>query len=259
MKWLGLVVAAASTAVTLAACSSTDPDKYPSSDAFCSAKAGEECKAAGYCGTNTDACKRQRTQICSQAAAQAVGAGRAYRASNAEDCINKTHNLFANPSFTPAAKADAEYACGKVFKGNVQTNGQCTLDFDCSGELVCDKGRCASKTTKKLNEPCANPGEVCDATTFCAKDGSGLVVCQAKHKQGETCSTSTDAPVACVDTTRCAGTGFCEARVPQGGACDVGADQCAAEAPYCDDTTKKCVTQIIFAPTQTELCKQFGG
>lgn len=259
MRWFGFSMAAAAAAVSFIACSSSEADKYPSSEAFCAARAQEECQVAGFCGTSADKCKSQRQGLCTNEAAQASNAGRLYRASNAEDCITKAHNLYAKTSFTPAEKGSVDYACGRVFKGNVQVNGPCQIDFDCNGDYVCDKGRCAGKTAKKLNEPCANPGEVCEAGTYCAKDGSGLVVCQAKRTLGQPCSTSATEPAPCIETARCAGTGVCETRVPQGGTCDVGFDQCAAEAPYCDGTTKKCVAQIIFAPSQTELCKDFGG
>jgi hypothetical protein len=263
MKWRGVLGAAAAVpVVVLAACSSTDPDKYPSTDSFCSARAAEECQVATKCGNPPDNCKKQRAALCMSEASEATRAARAYVPGNAEDCINRTHGLYLEGTIVPAKKAEVDYACARVFRGTVAVNGACKTDFECAGDNICDKTRCAAKVAKKLNDPCANPGEVCEKGTFCTKDATGLVVCLKKRDKGETCSAPgvSDGVGPCLEALRCTdGVQRCEDRLGVGAACPVGKDECTAEAPYCDDTTRKCVAGAIFAPSATELCKAYGG
>lgn len=262
MKWLGPLVFTASSIVALGACTTSDPDKYPSTDSFCSARAAEECQVSTRCGTSAESCKRQRAALCMNEASLATGSGRGYVAGAAEDCINRTHDLYAKGEIAPAQKGEVDYICQKVFRGTVAVNGVCKTDFDCTGDNVCDKGRCALRVSKKLNEPCANPGEICEKGTFCTKDPTGLTVCLKKRDKGETCTQpgAAEGPGPCLESLRCiVGEFRCGDRNPVGTSCDPGSDDCAAEAPYCDDTTKKCVAAQIFAPSQVELCKNFGG
>ena len=78
--------------IVLFSCTDDDPgEKYPSADAFCAAKAAEECKAvAAVCAVGDSVCTSRRTDACKSAASAATAQGRSYRAASAEACISAT-------------------------------------------------------------------------------------------------------------------------------------------------------------------------
>src|SRR4051795_2322023 len=93
-NWLGVVLVSLGGAMSIAACSSTPAEKYPSPDAFCDAKATEECQIAGACGVPVDQCKAARKTLCNAAANAALGERRTYTSGNVQACIDKTHALY---------------------------------------------------------------------------------------------------------------------------------------------------------------------
>lgn len=233
----------------------TEPEPYPSADVFCSARAENECQEATRCGTNVDQCKRQRAEMCLAAAADAKAKGRLYVPAAAKDCVEKTKGLYANGTIKPADQKPVDEACSMVFRGEAKKNGTCQVDQDCVSDLVCDKKFCSTKTVKNESEPCANPGEVCATGSYCGQVAGGPFVCLKRKEKGDPCS---GAP--CQETLQCTvATTVCMDRLPSGATCTPGGDECGSSAPYCDPFVKRCVEGIIFAPTATDLCKQFGG
>src|SRR5688572_9140106 len=122
------------------------PDKYPSTDAFCTAKAAEECKAAAaLCSVTEDTCKARRTQACTAAAGTAIGQGRVYRPANAEACLSKTTAVYADRVIDPTKEDAFTESCARVFVGSKKKSEACANLYDCEGSLTCDvqKGFCA--------------------------------------------------------------------------------------------------------------------
>jgi hypothetical protein len=239
----GVFVVACSTEAT--------PDKYPTVDSFCAAKADAECaQVAAACGVTSDACKLRRTQACKDAAAAAVG--RNYTPSLAEDCITKTTAVYQDRVIDPVKEQAFDDACNRVFAGTKNKSDPCTGLYDCSGTLTCDtdKGFCADKTEKNLNDGCNNPGEVCAKGLFCQLRGTTRF-CTAKKNQGEACAA--DSP--CAETLRCVNT--CVPKAAAGEACNTN-DDCATGA--CDTSTatnKKCIAKQY--ASETGSCKDFGA
>jgi hypothetical protein len=236
-----------------AACSTTEaaPDKYPSVDSFCAAKAKAECDAvAAACTVSSDTCTSARKNACATAAGVATGQGRTYRAANAQTCIDKATVLYADRVLDPT-KEEAFYdACERVFSGSKKKSDPCSNAYDCEGSLVCDvdKGFCADKVTKKLKDPCNNPGDICDTGLFC-QDQGGSKFCAAKGALGAACRIP---EVPCVEDLRCNGTS-CVALEAASQPCDTN-DECVTH--FCN-ATKLC--QAAQYASETGTCKDFGG
>lgn len=225
--------------------------KFPTSDAFCTAKAAEECKAvAAACVIPDETCKSARTNACTSAASSATGQGRTYRAGNAEDCIAKTTAVYADRVIDAAKEKAFDEACGKVFTGSKKRNETCSNEFDCEAPFVCDldKKLCAEKADRKLDDPCNNPGDICGAGLYCTLRGNSKF-CVAKNKLGEACEIET-AP--CADGLRCNGA-QCVALQAAAQPCDTN-DECVTG--FCN-AEKKCQARQYASETGT--CKDFGG
>jgi hypothetical protein len=236
----------------VAACSSDEaPAKYPTTDSFCQAKAGEECEAvAPVCVVSADACKNARTQACINDASSRIGQGLTYRAENAEACITKTTAVYVDRVIDPAKEKAFDEACARVFTGNKLRNEACSSPYECAGNLTCDldKKVCALKVDKAQSDPCNNPGDICGTNLYCATQGS-LKVCTPKAKLGETCSIG---EIPCTDDLRCNGTS-CVALQGAAAPCDT-SDECTTH--FCN-ADKKCAAKQYASEHGT--CKDFGG
>ena len=192
---------------------------------------------------------------CTEFASAAKASGkRKFVEGNVAACINMATAAYAKTSpITPADTADIDEACNYVFQGTGEVQiAECTVKYDCAGRVVCDKGFCANAVTSAVNTPCAGPGAVCAAGSYCAPNASGNLVCTAKGIAGATCS----ATVPCLETLRCAGT--CGERLPMNSACTSN-DDCATTAPYCDPYQGNvCFSGLFFAPNSTS-CADYGG
>jgi hypothetical protein len=243
-------------AALAAACSSTATpgDKYPAQGDFCKALAVAECQEAQYCEVDATACETVRSQVCLGKATAALGQGRAYVPKAAPDCVDQATAAFAKNPITSDSLAFAEASlnpaadfvgkCEAVFAGSVDKNGQCTKDVQCSSGRVCDKGYCADKVTKAGNDPCANPGEVCDTGFYCT--GSPMH-CTAKLTTSQPCN----ATAPCVEADYCLA-GTCAQRLAIGAAC-TGDGDCTSG--FCDVYNGAvCGPSIVFAPAEKTLC-----
>jgi hypothetical protein len=237
--------------VALVACSGDEAtEKYPDANAFCSAKATEVCNAqAALCGATVDACKSKYSASCNAAGAGA-GGGRSYKASLAEECITKTHDLFNQKTFTADQEKTWKDTCERVFAGTKVANTPCANDYECVDQLVCDKGVCGTKTEKNQGEGCSNAGEVCAKGSYCGDQGA-LKFCLPKGDEGKICS----ANAPCKEDLRCVGT--CSAKLNIGDVCG-GDDDCkeVSTPPYCDPATTKCAAKFSAG---TQSCKDLGG
>lgn len=252
---LGLIVVGG--VLVLVACSDdATPEKYPTADSFCTAKATEECKvAAGPCAVPEATCQQKRKDACNTGlAATATGQGRTYKSANAENCIAKTTAVYADRTIDPAKETAYIEACEKVFAGLKKVNEACSNLYECEGDLLCDldKKVCATKKVTGNEAPCNNPGDICDKGLYCQQKGA-LKFCTKKNAVGETCRTDGSAP--CLEELRCNGSS-CVAKQPAGELCDTN-DECTTG--LCDTTTtpRKCRAKQY--ASENGSCSDFGG
>jgi hypothetical protein len=261
-KWLGLVVGLMISGAGVAACSTTTADKYPTYDAMCTDVATQECQVAGNCGIDATKCATQRKQVCLAAAAAAITTGgRSYTAGRAEDCVNKTKEVYAkSPPLTPTDLAAVADTCGRVYAGTKAKGDTCTSSFDCTGSLICDKSHCGDKVDKKNGELCANPGEVCETGSYCATVGD-VKQCTPKVPLQGACD---PVKTPCIESARC-DNAVCQPKVGIGQTCnptretDPNAD-CTADGPYCDAALGNVCTKGLFSLAGGVAdCAAFGG
>ena len=238
----------------MAACSASDSDSdaLGTVEQFCQARAENECVVAPKCAATTDACLAARKSVCAADAKAAQSSGRVYTSSLARACLDKTKELYDRGSASPTEMTELEETCGRVFQGTIEQNKPCTTDFECKDQLICDKGFCATENEKKSGEPCANPGDICERGSYCTNNGS-LFVCASKKGAGEVCR---DDSSPCSEDYRC--NGLCVSRFGPGESCEVGRDQCASSAPYCDPTVLKCTAGVGFT-AGAPICKDYGA
>lgn len=234
------------------ACSSTEEDKFGSSDSFCSSKAETLCNnLALKCGATVAACKSKQTSVCQQAASAAQAQGRTYVAGAVQDCLDKLNEVYADQAIhaTPQTEADAAEVCDRVFRGSKAAMVPCANTFECSGSLICD-GVCATKQVVGLMGGCGNAGQVCDDATYCQPLG-GKNFCVAKKNDGEICG-MTD---PCVAADRCVN--HCIPKVTVNQPCD-NDGECADQAPYCDLTSTPHVCRTKY-DSRNPACAPFIG
>jgi hypothetical protein len=245
-----LSIAASFFGLVVFACGDDDPgEKYSSADAFCSAKAAEECKAvSAVCAVSDTVCTTRRTDACKTAANAAIAQGRAYRAANAEACINATAAVYADRVINPTKEETFEEACERVFTGSKKASEACSNLYDCEGSLTCDldKKFCAAEVTRMADQPCNNPGDICATGLYC-QDRGGSKFCGAKKNKDEACG----AAGPCLEAFRCVN--VCVDKVAPGGFCDTN-DECTTG--LCN-AEKRCAARQY--PSETGSCKDFGG
>ena len=237
--------------VALVACSSTEADKFASSDSFCSAKAEAECNGlAKKCGAAIDACTKKRNSTCNTGSALAVNQGRSYHANAAQDCIDSVNSTYKNNGndVTVETEAQTTKVCERVFSGAKTESQPCAITYECQGALICDKGVCIKEEKVNLKGQCNNAGQICETGTYCQQEGA-TKFCVESKKLDDFCKP--DAP--CLDTLRCV-TNRCVAKVTAGNPCD-NDGECAPEAPYCDTTAKKCRPKY---ESTSAACKEYG-
>lgn len=240
------------------ACSSAPADPYPSSDAYCSARATEECAvAAGACAIPSASCKNARHELCMASAGTAIGQGRTYTSDKVQPCIDKLHSVYAKTPITPADLADAEDTCQRVFQGSAANGAPCSTDYQCSGTAICTKGACGNKVTKNPGDFCGNPGEVCGGDSYCS--ATVPAKCTPNESVGQSCTVDVPCSTTASPALRCL-SGTCQAVLEAGGKCVSNADCDPKSVPYCDvDNGNICDDGIRFAVSNKGLCSHYGG
>lgn len=236
-----------------AGCSSETTTQYGNTDAFCAAKAKEECqKAPSLCAVSQSACENARKATCLTFASQQGTGGRTYRSDNVQACLDKTHAAYGNDPVKASDLDDMQTTCAKVFQGSTKEFSACQSDYECENDLICDKQLCAHKVVKSSGQPCGNPGEVCDDSSYCTTNSGNVFVCTPKKTQGLTCDDKTS---PCATDLRCAT--VCQPKVGAGGQCTTN-DDCTSDAPFCDPYQgSKCDGGIRFGAGTS--CKDYGG
>jgi len=259
-NWLGSgVLLAMATAAALVAlthgCGGGGSTTTVTPDTFCTDYASKECQVVSKCGLpDMSACTAVRKTKCLGDVAQRQTATRVFKTSNISACLNQVNNVYSTNGTIPVAKLDQmDDACQYVFQGSVKANSPCTIKYDCDGTMICDKGLCANKVVKNLNDLCGNPGEICNTGSYCQQMGA-VYKCVAKHMASEACDVDTN---PCLEALRCLN-GTCQARADSGGAC-TSDDDCATAVAYCDPYIgNKCDTGLTFGGGAA-ACAAFGG
>ena len=244
--------------VATAACSSSssgNSNPYEHQSDFCTAVANAECQETGdnNCSIAVDQmqCVTYRTSECMQGhiilsnLPSSDTTSRTYTPDNAKACIDALNGAFSNVQikyddlFKSGGLIDT---CEHVFVGNAGDGSGCHTDYDCTvnGEVCApivgeSTGACAKPTPKMLNEACADPGDECAPSTYCAvPSGGSLPKCIASADTNQSCSTSDE----CVAADYCAPNQKCQPRVQSGGACLTN-DDCQTGL-FCDPDVLQC-------------------
>ena len=247
-------------ALPLAACGGADDaDTGPTPELFCEARAARECVVADACTVTLDACRAARRLACQQQVAAAVLDDRAFSPVRGADCLLAIDRAFREGK-VDGRELDASLpgsmaqVCASMFVGRRGLEEPCASDGQCAAPLICaqagDARVCAEARVFEGGEPCGNPGDTCAAGFFCNR-ASRLPRCEARRREGESCSPA--AP--CEEALLCDGT--CQPRRGVGEPCQ-SRDDCSAAAPYCDPYAGNvCGPALIFTGA-SPVCLEFG-
>jgi hypothetical protein len=237
------IAAGAFGALALACSNSSSPDPYASVDEFCTAYAKAVCQvvsstSCGLSASAADTCQSYQSNSCNQNAVQATASGtRQYKSGNVQPCIDALNGAYGNnPSAVSLQQlTDINTKCEQVFQGSAGNGAACTSNYDCtqSGEICATApgvgSVCATPTQKNDGDFCADPGDQCPSTDYCAPM-SGTSKCVAAPTQGQPCSASTP----CNRSNHCFG-GTCQTLAAQGAPCSTTAD--CVSGQMCDTYT----------------------
>jgi hypothetical protein len=236
---------------------SAAPTPYPTTDSFCQAKAAAICKIGSVCQFDANSCQTYQVSQCNLSAQKAMSAGRSYNQNNVQACIDALNAAYGSNSSSISASDIASYTatCDKVFGATAGHHAACTFDADCSnGGDVCagapgsTSKTCVTPTPKLLGDACADPGDVCPDSAYCAPQ-QGTSVCVSAASSGQSCS----AAVPCAGGLHCVN-GGCQALAGLTQTCTTTADCSQTPTPlYCDPFTNVlspapvCVGALTFA------------
>jgi hypothetical protein len=208
-------------------------------DQFCTEWAERECgQVAAKCVIKEGDCQPVRKKVCQDfaAAAKATSTARKYVAGNTSTCLSRLNAIYGSSQIDPDDWSSMREACQRVFQGEAKADDKCTIDYDCEGTLICDKGRCAKKNTQNMTN-CSNPGFLCSTGKYCKRDGDTFI-CEARIAQGIACS----AAEPCLESLRCDGT--CQPELDDGAKCTSDAD---CKSNFCSPFTGVCLKFVTFA------------
>lgn len=234
----------------LAGCSGNDRPMTRAE--FCQNYSERECSnVAPACLVPEADCLAARQAACADRAQIEESAQRSFDPANADACLSRVSAVFGVLNHNLAIEAEdyrsIDTACARVFHGNAAANEACGVDADCSGTLVCDKGRCGTWRQVDPGAGCANIGEYCPQGYYCG-GASGVWMCTARSGLGAVCSPE----VSCVENLRC-DNGICADRLAIGLACQADGE-CASA--FCEPFAMKCGTGVRFAE-ESSACKAY--
>jgi hypothetical protein len=211
---------------------------------FCQEYAGIECgKVSGICGFDPAICQPIRTAAChASAVALKSSGGHPFNPDNTDACLKKLGDAYSAPIITAALLAGVDDACARVYGGVAKATDPCTADYECSANLICDKGHCGTLRVVASGGGCANIGERCQPNEFCTNDNPNqLFLCVRRVEQGAPCSLSHP----CADGLRCRD--VCVPKLENPGACMVDED---CQSGYCTRyvSGKTCGPGLTFSP-----------
>ena len=221
---------------------------------FCDEYGKREClKVAAYCSFTASACEPVRVAACRERAAASKTAARQYNAGNGDLCLDALDKAYATLPIDAARLAALDTTCQRVFQGSAHAGDDCSIDYDCDGKLVCDRGRCGSSKVVAAGAGCANIGETCPVGQYCGVFRE-LPTCVARVAQAAAC----DANHPCLEALLCNGT--CAPRLEMGAPCT--ADQ-ECLSGYCTryvaPSARKCSVGLTFSPDAPSCLAFLGG
>jgi hypothetical protein len=185
-----------------------------------------------------------RQAACADRAQNEEAAQRPFDPGNADACLAKVSAVFGVLKEGLAIPAKDYQSlveeCARVFHGDAKANDLCGVNADCSGTMVCDKGRCGTWRQVQPDTGCANIGEYCPQSYTCSRV-SETWFCATRPGLGAECSPEG----ACLEDLRC-DNGICAARLGIGFACQADGD-CATG--FCEPFALKCGNDVRFADT----------
>lgn len=187
----------------------------------CNKEVIEACAATGE-----DACREAQQEHC-----LSVVSADAYRSSGARACLDAVKTALRDGRLTSEE-------VGVVLRGE----GACK--FEC---VKVDDGGCIEPTVVGGGEECSDADVVCAEGYFC--DGNN---CLARRDVGRACSDD----IPCREDLRCvgdAGEKVCEARTPDGEACEED-DDC--QSGICGRGTNLCAARITLSDAEP-VCNLF--
>jgi hypothetical protein len=141
---------------------------------FCKEYAKRECARVGaFCSFDAALCEPSRTTNCMAMAANSTSATRKFNPDRTDRCLDQVNKAYATLPIDAAKLNDLANACERVFEGTAKANQDCAIDYDCQGDLICDKGRCGTRRVVAAGGGCADIHEVCQPAPA-AGDGDGL-------------------------------------------------------------------------------------
>jgi len=216
-----------------------------SEEAFCQEYARIECtKVAAFCSFMPSVCEPVRVAVCRDFAARAKGVGHQYNPSKTEPCLKKLEEAYRTLPINAASLKAVDDICLRVFEGTTRAAEPCAADYDCTGPLICDKGRCGTEKLVAAGGGCANIGERCPKDEYCSNaNPAALYLCAKRPGAGAACSETQP----CSENFRCRTT--CTARLDVGAECS-GDDDCLSG--YCNryvlpGTTRTCGPGLTFS------------
>jgi hypothetical protein len=244
------ILAATLATLVVASCNRDDRPMTPAD--FCQDYSQRECSdVAPACLEPEDDCLTARQAACTDRAQLEESAQRPFDPANAGACLSRVSAVFSVLNHDLAIDAkdyrSIDTACARVFHGNATDNQACGVDADCSGTLVCDKGRCGTLHQVDPGAGCANIGEYCPQGYYCGLV-SGVLVCAARPGLAAVCSPD----IPCLEDLRC-DSGICTDRLAIGLACQDDGD-CASG--FCEPFASKCGTDVRFA-AGTPACQAY--
>ena len=250
---VALILASGLPLVLACSIGDDDDDKKLTEEKFCQEYAKRECAVVAPLCTYAEAsCQPSRTAECrARATAWKTGTSmRAFRPERAEGCLEKVKEIYGHRLITGSDLRELDQICAKVFQGTVKALGDCLVDADCEGDLICDptKFRCGRKKAVASGDGCANFGEICPVGEFC-KSTAGSHLCTRRQGPGATC----DLAQPCLENLQCKGT--CVDKTATGLPCG-NSDEC--QSGYCSPYSSLCGGGLSFAEGSAS-CKAFMG
>ncbi len=219
---------------------------------FCQQYARRECdRVAMFCATTGDACQRVRAQACRDVSARSKTNGRQYTPANTDRCLEKVTDTYRSLPISSTNLTLLADVCGRVFQGIKRAGDDCVADPECTGNLICDKGRCGVPKVVSSLGGCANIGEECPRGEYCALSRA-LYMCVRRQDKGAACSVD----VPCIEKFQCSG-GACMDLLNDGTDCTVDT-QCSSG--YCNPYgSRRCAAGLSFSPDSPSCLAYMGA
>jgi hypothetical protein len=220
---------------------------------FCQEVANRECSSiVSVCRIGEVDCLTTSQSACTNWALSEESnvPPRPFDPGKANACLSKVAEVYGMAKSLVAIDATVfhriDQACDRVFHGAAKAGEPCSIDADCTGALMCDKGHCGNLKQRGPGEGCANIGETCYQGYACY-GASGFPVCAPRPGLGAPCNTE----IPCLESLRC-NNEVCAGRLSIGACLTDG--ECSSG--FCDPFAQECADDVRFAEGSS-ACRAF--